>query len=81
MGLKDEDESLDSQFPRCVVCEVRGRRKTRARVEKKKKGKAGGDAYVIICFSLAPSCWPKLQTPSKFLESSLFARVRAMMIR
>lgn len=37
----------------CVVYEVWDRGKTRSRAEK--KGKAGGDAYVIIVFSLASS--------------------------
>lgn len=35
----------------CVVNEVQSKGKTRSRAEK--KGKAGGDAYVIIVFSLA----------------------------
>lgn len=63
----------------CVVYEVRDRGKTRSRAE---KGKAGGDAYVIIVFSLASSVESSLLETRGFQRFviALFGRTNRILI-
>lgn len=67
VGVKAEYVSLGRQS---LCCEVQSKGKTRSRAEK--KGKAGGDAYVIIVFSLASPAPRVLESPLLDLEARGF---------